>query len=413
MTTFKTSSDSLPSSLKITKTVVDKLPIPDDGQTFTRDTELKGFAVRVTSGGAKSFILEKRVEGKVRRFTLGRYPEITVEQARREAHKLLGHIATGGNPIVEKQQEKLRATTLAEAFDDYVEVRKDIKERTLYDYRRLLFVAFEDWCAKPITEINKEMVAKRHTKLGEERGEAYANLAMRFLRALFNFAVVQYEDQKGNPLIRENPVTRLTQTRAWYKVDSRKSVIRPDQLAPWYQAIQNLRLEPNNRTSHVVADYLLFLLFTGLRRREGSGLKWENVDLVNRTLTITDTKNSDQLVLPITDAIAGILESRREVAWNPYVFPGEGIQGYIVEPRKQTAKVIAESGITFTLHDLRRTFITVAESLDISAYALKRLVNHRVSNDVTAGYIISDVERLRKPMETISAYLCEKCGIQP
>lgn len=48
---------------------------------------------------------------------------------------------------------------------------------------------------------------------------------------------------------------------------------------------------------------------------------------------------------------------------------------------------------------------TIAESIDISAYALKRLVNHKMTNDVTAGYIISDVERLRKPMQQISSQL--------
>ena len=60
-----------------------------------------------------------------------------------------------------------------------------------------------------------------------------------------------------------------------------------------------------------------------------------------------------------------------------------------------------------TLHDLRRTFITVAESLDISAYAAKRLVNHKMSGDVTAGYIIADVARLRDPMQKITDRLLE------
>ena len=68
-------------------------------------------------------------------------------------------------------------------------------------------------------------------------------------------------------------------------------------------------------------------------------------------------------------------------------------------------KVIKMSGVPFTLHDLRRTFLTIAESIDISAYAPKRLVNHKMSNDVMVGYIVSDVERLRKPMELISARL--------
>jgi integrase len=74
------------------------------------------------------------------------------------------------------------------------------------------------------------------------------------------------------------------------------------------------------------------------------------------------------------------------------------------------AKVTKSSGIEFTLHDLRRTFITMAESLDISAYAVKRLINHKMNNDVTAGYIVTDVERLRKPMQLITDNLLKLTG---
>jgi hypothetical protein len=62
-------------------------------------------------------------------------------------------------------------------------------------------------------------------------------------------------------------------------------------------------------------------------------------------------------------------------------------------------KVAELSGVPFTVHDCRRTFIMTAESLDISAYALKRLFNHKMNHDVTSGYLIIDVERLRKPMQ--------------
>ena len=120
---------------------------------------------------------------------------------------------------------------------------------------------------------------------------------------------------------------------------------------------------------------------------------------------MTDTKNHQPLTLPLTDFIYNLLENRKAAANSDYVFAGDGKSGYLIEPRRQVQKVIQLSEVSFTLHDLRRTFITIAEGLDISAYALKRLVNHKMSNDVTAGYIISDVERLRKPMEQVSAQL--------
>ncbi len=392
-------------SLKITKSCVDRLSTPATGQAFVRDAELKGFAVRITASGAKSFILEKRINGKVKRLTLGRYPELTVEQARKEAHKLLGHIAVGRNPPAEKKYKALQGTNLEQAFSDFITARKNLKARTLYDYQRVMKVVFADWQNKAMLDIGKDMVAKRHSKIGAEHGEAYANLAMRFLRALFNFAIAQYEDGSGHAILRENPVTRLTQTHAWYRVDRRQTVIKPHQLSPWYEAVMSLKQDQISSQSTMVADYLLFLLFTGLRRQEAATLKWSDIDLNDRSFTLTDTKNREPLTLPLTDFVFNLLHSRKIATDSEYVFAGDGKAGYLIEPRRQVQKVIKLSGISFTLHDLRRTFITIAESIDISAYALKRLVNHKMTNDVTAGYIVSDVERLRKPMEQISIEL--------
>lgn len=130
--------------------------------------------------------------------------------------------------------------------------------------------------------------------------------------------------------------------------------------------------------------FLTFLLFTGLRRGEASSLKWKDIDFNDRTFTIQKTKNGDPLTLPIGDHIFELLQDRWGHYGNyDYVFPGSGKSGHLAEPKKGIYRVAETTGINFTCHDLRRTFITIAESLDISAYALKRLVNHRVS-DVTS-----------------------------
>jgi len=79
---------------------------------------------------------------------------------------------------------------------------------------------------------------------------------------------------------------------------------------------------------------------------------------------------------------------RFEERTSPYVFPSNSERGHLSEPRTAVARVSKLSGVPFTMHDLRRTFITAAERLDIPAYALKRLINHKDPNDVTEGYII-------------------------
>jgi integrase len=391
--------------MKLTKKIVDdaQLPIGKD-QVFYRDDQLKGFALRVTASGTKSFVVEKNIGNKVRRITLGKYGALTVEQARKEAQKIIGQIATGINPIAEKQALKVNNITLDEVFNDYKLARKSLKHNTLYNYERVLTIAFASWGNKPFLSITKDKVAKHHEKLGKENGEAYANLAMRLLRALFNFAAGQYEDAQGKALITENPVKRLSQTRAWYRVERRQTFIKAHELAPWYTGVQQLQNE-------VLRDYLLLILLTGLRRQEAATLRWDQVDLTAKTLTVLDTKNHESHTLPLSNYLYELLLSRSQEKVNDYVFPGTGAAGYIIEPRKQMANVTKFSGIHFTVHDLRRTFITIAEGLDISAYALKRLMNHKMNGDITAGYIVTDVERLRKPMQQITDYFLKCMGL--
>lgn len=390
--------------VKINKTFVEKAEVPvGKDQVFYRDSELKGFALRVTAAGTKSFVVEKNIGNKIRRITLGKYGALTAEQARKEAQKTIGQIATGIDPIAEKQGMKINNMTLNDVFNDYKKARKSLKHNTLYNYERVLNVAFAGWVNKSFLSITKDKVAKHHEKLGKESGEAYANLAMRLLRALFNFAAGQYEDAQGRSLVIENPVKRLSQTRAWYRVERRQTFIKAHELAPWYAGVQRLENE-------TLRDYLLLIILTGLRRQEAATLSWDQVDLKAKTLTVLDTKNHESHTLPLSNYLYELLLSRSQKRSNEYVFPGTGAAGHIIEPRKQMANVTKLSGIHFTAHDLRRTFITIAEGLDISAYALKRLMNHKMSGDITAGYIVTDVERLRKPMQQITDYFLKCMG---
>lgn len=82
-----------------------------------------------------------------------------------------------------------------------------------------------------------------------------------------------------------------------------------------------------------------------------------------------------------------------------------------VEARKRMAKVKAQSGLDFTLHDLRGTFATVAQSLDVPAHTLKRLIHHRVGGDGIASYVVYDVERLRGPVQRITDHLLALCTV--
>lgn len=389
-------------SVKITKTVVEKAPLPESGQTFLRDTDLKGFAVRLTPTGVRTFVVEKRIDGRVRRITLGRHTELTVAMARTRAHQILGQVAMGIDPIGERRRRIHQATTLRACFEDFKKARKHLSPATLYDYDRILRLPLKDWRKKPISAIRPDMVHQRFRKIAEERGESYANLTMRCLRSLLNFAIANYDDGTGEPILRSNPVNVLTRTKAWYRTARRQTVIKVHQLEPWHAAVESLRHHNDiEHTGNTVADLVNLILFTGLRRQEANQLTWSAVDLEERTLHIAKTKNGEPAILPMSTHVHDLLVGRQQHAMGLYVFPGRRPTWYLIEPKKHIAAVIEHSGVPFIIHDLRRTFITVAEALDVSPYAIKRLVNHKMHNDVTAGYIVSDVERLRRPTQRI------------
>jgi integrase len=417
--------------LKLTKSGVDKLPYyksspqqPKKNQELFWDTELIGFGLRVTET-SKTYIVEKRVNRRTVRARIGRHNQVPTDKARGIAQKLIYEMTTGKDVNARKKASQGESITLNQAFNHFLE-KRDLKDKTISDYRRVIDTTLKSWNRKRIIDITRNMVAKKHSQIKKDaeenyvqrckkrnykptkeeitkRGGAYGNLCMRCLRSVLNFSSGQYEDGEGKPLIKDNPVSVITQTKTWYRVDRRQTIIKPHQLFLWFD-------EVNNLNSDLVKDYLILLLFTGLRRQEAMRLEWDQIDLKAKTLTVVDTKNRKPLTLPLGPFILKMLKCRNNNATESnFVFPSTGKTGHLVESKYQTTEVTKKSGVKFCLHDLRRVFINTAESLDISSYAVKQLVNHSMDSDVTSGYMVSDPERLRKPMEKIETQLLRLC----
>lgn len=387
------------SRMKLTKSNVDAIPYRDGGQAFVYDTVLPGFGLRVGKK-TKTYFAEKRVGGRTTRVTIGLHGHLTCEQARQTAPQHLGAMAGGRNPNQERRAAKASGLTLKEAIAIYLRLKK-LKPHTLYDYKRLAAVALADWVDMPLCAITKDRVLELHARIGRDRGPAYANQAMRFFQAVYNLQLAKTEGLSSQAALSPNPVGVLSRSKVWFKSRRRQTVIKATELGEWLAAVLNLCPETATGTDRTVRDYLLLLALTGMRRSEAASLEWSGIDWKARTLTVPDTKNGDPHVLPLPIYLYGLLQKRRLFAPGRYVFPGKRRSGHLVEPRAYMATVTAICGVKFCLHDLRRTFASVAESLDLSGYTIQRLLNHRGSGGVTAGYVISDVERLRKAIQQI------------
>lgn len=381
------------------KSTVDALEVGES----TSDADLPGFRVRRGKTRAV-YSVQRRVGQKVVTLTIGKHGIFTPDAARKEAQVLLLSLAKGENPQAKKRREaNLRDLTFEKLVELYLTHRR-LKDRTKKDVRKEIPKHLAPWMNKHANEITRSMVVEQYNKV-KEHGETQAGRIFRYAKAIFNHGIAMHKDDStGVSDIRQNPIIVLNEMKLFPKPKRRQTYIKLTQLKAWLDALEKVQTK-----FPTFCDYILYTLFTGCRRSESSGLKWADFDLTDRSIIFRGTKNETDFHLPTGDYLTALLEKRKAIAPedNEYVFPstrlnGKGRKGPINDPRGAMDAITVLSGVTFTLHDLRRTFITIAEGLEISGYTLKRLLNHKLAGgDVTAGYIMSDVERLRGAMQRI------------
>ena len=353
--------------VKLTSAGVLEMETPGSGQVLVFDSALPGFGVRLTPN-KKTYIVQSRVNGKTRRVTVGSAGVFSTEKARIEAKKLLGQMAGDVDPNAVKAESRAKTISFDKAWSDYLTART-LKPSTRYLYD-LMFTNYfakgektkeqwgskQDWGGKEIASITPALAAKQFATLTKEHGQGTANGAFRVFRAVYNHARATSAKPDGSYTLPENPVRRLSETTAWHKLGRRQTYIAADDLPSWFGALNTL-----DGQAQLVRDYLELLLRTGLRRSEGAALHWDNVNLKARTFTVKDTKNGTDHQLPLSKQVEALLERRREATGGKgYVFPSDSKAGHLGDPRKTLLKVREASGTTPTLHDMRRTFITVA-----------------------------------------------------
>lgn len=393
--------------VKLTDIRVNKIPFESGGQKIYWDLDLVGFGLLV-SRTSKSFFCQGRVCGKSIRITIGRHPLLATAEARKIAQRELVNMSQGIDPRVKLVEAKLKCVTLREVSVDFFNSR-GLKKTTMKGYNQVLNTTYEDYLDAPISDITEKVVNDKHKNIIAQGKAPYANLAGRVMRSVINFAIAKYKNEQGVPIVTSNPVNILSETRVWGRKTRRTGYLKPYILKDWFAQVDK---EPNL----AVRDYMKFILFTGLRLSEGASLRWKNVSLKDRSFVIPDPKNNNPLELPLSTQLYELLKGRRLVDDGEFVFPSKRAKsGHIEEPKKNVKAVREGINYHFTMHDLRRTFVTYAESLDVSTYAVKALVNHSLEGtDTTGGYIQISVDRLRSPMQKISDYIirCSQEGGQ-
>ncbi len=363
---------------KLTKRLIDATPCPIQGQSFLRDDEVRGFALRLTTG-AKTFILEKRIDGRVRRMTIGPYGPLTLVEARMRANVWIGQISKGANPAQEVQEAKCRLT-FQELWDEYIE-RHGPRKKTLRNdicLRNKHLALWDNW---QITSITRGDVARLHGKIGKTAPYS-ANRVITLLRVMFNLAE-EWGYFKG-----ENPASKIS----LFPEEKRDRFVRKSEFPALINALGQ---EPNP----FIRGFFIVCLFTGARKSEVLSMKWADVDFDELTWRIPNTKTGRPHTLPLARPVVFLLRALPKVGDNPHVFPSYGKSGHLADLTKAWARVKDRAGLhDVRIHDLRRTLGSWMVGAGASLPLIGKVLNHSRPS-TTAIYARLPTEAVRKALE--------------
>jgi integrase len=404
-------------TLKLTNGAVGGLPpAPKGKQLLYWDAKLPGFGVLVSSS-SKSYVVQARVALARRptRITLGpvgRFKDL--DAARNAARDAFADMRSGVHPKAKAREAAAQDVTLRVTLDAFCAARQErLRPTSVAMYHKFITQRLTDWLDKPIQSISENMVRERHKALrakvkagGRGNGAVTANFTMVALSVVWNWA-----SKKGSPpefprlTLPPNPVQLDNDDK--FPVSRRTRMVPLEDLGKFYSAVDSL---PNK----MARDFVLLILFTGMRKNEAAALKWSEIDFTTKTIKLPParTKGDRALALPMSSFVRDTLVARRAIGVRgDYVFPGSGASGHLEATSHLFAEIQAGCGIRVSSHDLRRVFVTVAEASDISWMSLKALVNHSLPSDVTSGYLQLSAERLRDPAQKVCDKLMQLCGI--
>lgn len=379
------------------KRVADIRPIP--GKQFDIwDTDQPRFGLRISPGGSKVFFVIRRVNGKLVRATVGLFPEMDVDTARTKAAALLVSMQEGINPNIEKkhkrEQQADQRGILSSVFESYIASggkNKKMKATTEASYR-YAFKRLAKWQGLRVDEISTDMVNRLHSEIGKNNGGYAANHTIGLLRSLMVYSIENYNRPAVNPTVGVK----------MFKETPRREAMAPETIPIFLKALEELRGDTG-------ADLFTMLLFTGMRKSEAMSLKWEDVDLVNNSLNVAETKNGNPLDIPISNHLADILRQRKERIASKWIFPSNSRVGHVTNT-DPFCRALAEHGIKVYPHLLRKTFTTIAAST-IPGAMVDCLTGH-IPQDVTGRhYTFPSVNQLRPHSETVTAEILKLVGV--
>jgi integrase len=325
---------------------------------------------------------------------IGKYPDLSVEQARNRAAEINSAFATGENPAEVKRGKKAEQT-FANLFADYLEQHAKRNKRTWKEDES----QYHNYLAKPLgnkklSAITRANVASIHSNITKAGRSTTANRVKALISSIFGWSI-------SAGLWHANPATGIRLN----KEKSRDRFIQGDELPRFFQALAE-------ETNETMRDYFLLSLLTGARRSNVLAMQWADVNLDRAEWRIKETKNGTPQTVTLSPEAIEVLQARKPAEPSQFVFPGIGKSGHLAEPKKGWQRILERAGITdLRIHDLRRTLGSWQAKTGASMAIIGKSLNHKNQN-TTAIYARLDLDPVRESVNTATNAIMIAAGVR-
>ena len=399
-------------------------------RTYLWCADVKGLGVIATTGGAKSYIFQAKVNGKSMRLTIGDVGTWRISAAQIEARRLRAQIDLGNDPrqikasnrnareaeaVALAQKNSSESLTVAEAWQAYITDRKPLwSERHYYDHLTEMHVGgvrrkrstaltipgtLASLAPNRLVDLTSELLEK-WAKVEAAKRATRARLSLRLLKA-FLFWCARHPTYKT--IVTNNIAQSKNAREILGKAKVKNDVLQREQLPAWFAAVRKIG-------NPVISTYLQALLLTGARRNEMTAVRWEDIDFQWNSLTIRD-KVEGLRVIPLTPYVAHLLTSLpRRSEW---VFSSPAAaSGRLADPRIAHNQACSVAGLIMTLHGLRRSFASLTEWIEMPSGIAAQIQGHAPQGVREQNYIRRPLDLLRKWHITIEAWILNEAGIK-
>ncbi len=370
-----------------------KLPVPDRGRQYHYDEKAAGLCLCVTSADSRTFYLYRKIDGRPERIRLGKFPETSIDAARKTAAELVGEIAAGRDPASERRARRT-SPTLANLFTHWMETHAKLHKKSWQEDERQYRAFLKPWAGRRLGKIKKTDVQALHAKVGKASGIYAANRLLALLRAMFN---------KAGDLgwTGANPTAGVRK----FKESSRDRFLQPEELKQFFMALADE--EP------IFRDFFVLALFTGARRSNVQAMRWEEINFQAAVWRIPDTKGGQPVIVPLVEPAVSILRSRLEASdGSPWVFPTHSKVGHLVEPKTAWKRICEKASLrNLRVHDLRRTMGSWQVATGATLPIIGKMLGH-TQESTTAIYARLQVDTVRESAEKAVAAMVEAAGVK-